>query len=387
MAAAPGPSSRKAKDGLLRFSGHKHLRQRLVLAILSGKSIRVDGIRPDDVHVGLRDYEVNLLRLVEKVTNGSTIDINLTGTSFLFHPGLLPGGTYTHTCPRSVGYYLELLVPLAPFCKKPFSITLDGITGDTADLSADMVRTVTLPHLHLFGIRDAELQIKKRGAAPGGGGSVLFSCPNVRQLATLRFLDAGRVRRIRGIAYSTRVSPQFANRMVEAARGVLNRFIPDIYLYTDVYKGEEAGKSPGYGITLVAQSTTDAVHSAEALAHTPGSEGGVQTPEDVATHAARLLLEEISHGGAVDSKHQWLVLLLMVLGKEDVGKCLMGDLTAHTIQFLRDVLLFFGVKFKISPAPAPELEEGEERPATRGTGEVLVSCVGVGYSNVNKAMA
>jgi RNA 3'-terminal phosphate cyclase-like protein len=42
--------------------------------------------------------------------------------------------------------------------------------------------------------------------------------------------------------WSTRVSPQFANRMVDAARGVLNRYIPDIYLYTDVYKGEDSGK-------------------------------------------------------------------------------------------------------------------------------------------------
>jgi RNA 3'-terminal phosphate cyclase-like protein len=75
---APGPSKRKTGD-VLRFSTHKHLRQRLVLSVLSGKSIRVDGIRTDDVHVGLRDYEVNLLRLVEKVTNGSTIEINVTG--------------------------------------------------------------------------------------------------------------------------------------------------------------------------------------------------------------------------------------------------------------------------------------------------------------------
>jgi RNA 3'-terminal phosphate cyclase-like protein len=30
--------------------------------------------------------------------------------------------------------------------------------------------------------------------------------------------------------------------MVEAARSVLNRYIPDIYLYTDVYKGEDSGK-------------------------------------------------------------------------------------------------------------------------------------------------
>ena len=31
--------------------------------------------------------------------------------------------------------------------------------------------------------------------------------------------------------------------MIEASRSILNRYIPDIYLYSDVYKGEESGKS------------------------------------------------------------------------------------------------------------------------------------------------
>lgn len=64
---------------VLRFTTHRHLRQRLLLSILSGRSIRVDQIRSEDVQVGLRDYEVNLLRLVERVTNGSTIEISVTG--------------------------------------------------------------------------------------------------------------------------------------------------------------------------------------------------------------------------------------------------------------------------------------------------------------------
>lgn len=130
--------------------------------------------------------------------------------------------------------------------------------------------------------------------------------------------------------------------MVESARSILNRYIPDIYLYTDVYKGEESGKSPGYGITLISQSSTSVLHSSECLSTPPqsststtqsqgdGASRTIQTPEDIALHAARLLLEDISTGGCVDSKHQWLVMLLMVLGKEDVSKCLMGDLTAHT---------------------------------------------------------
>lgn len=42
--------------------------------------------------------------------------------------------------------------------------------------------------------------------------------------------------------HAVRVTPQFSNRMIDSARSVLNRYIPDIYLYSDVYKGEESGK-------------------------------------------------------------------------------------------------------------------------------------------------
>lgn len=39
---------------LLHFSGHQHLRSRLVLSILSGKHVRIDKIRPEDKNPGLR---------------------------------------------------------------------------------------------------------------------------------------------------------------------------------------------------------------------------------------------------------------------------------------------------------------------------------------------
>ncbi|KAJ2934955.1 hypothetical protein H1R20_g2185, partial [Candolleomyces eurysporus] len=133
---------------------------------------------------------------------------------------------------------------LAPFAKKPINLTIKGITTDEHDLSADLLRTVTLPHLQLFGISDGlELRIKKRGAAPNGGGELQFLCPIVKQVKTLNFVDPGKIKRIRGIAHAVRVNPQFSNRMIEASRSVLNRYIPDIYLYSDVYKGEESGKS------------------------------------------------------------------------------------------------------------------------------------------------
>jgi len=59
------------------------------------------------------------------------------GTSIYYKPGLLAGGTIDHECnpQRSIGYYLEAVVMLAPFCKKPLRLTMRGITNDGFDPS------------------------------------------------------------------------------------------------------------------------------------------------------------------------------------------------------------------------------------------------------------
>ncbi|KAG8799256.1 hypothetical protein FRC18_008355 [Serendipita sp. 400] len=65
----------------------------------------------------------------------------------------------------------------------------------------------------------------------------------------------------------------------------------------------------------------------------------------------------------------------MVLGSEDVGKVRMGPLTVRSIQFLRDLKEAFGTSFKIVPAVGG------------ADGELLLSCYGTGYTNVNRAVA
>ncbi|KAJ1834296.1 hypothetical protein IWW55_002490 [Coemansia sp. RSA 2706] len=349
----------------LQFSGHAFLKQRLVLAILSQRTVRIDGIRVADTDPGLRDYEVALLRLLEQATDGTRIVISPTGTSVSLRPGMITGGRIELDCPvsRSVGYYLEALAALAPFGKQQTTATLRGVTSDNVDLSADLVRTATLVNLRHFGLADGvELRITKRGSRPRGGGEVRFICPPVRTVRPLQFIDTGRIRRIRGIAHATRVAPQMTNRMVEAARGELNRYIPDIYIYTDVYKGAEAGLSPGFGLSLVAESTTGVVMTAEMTA----SAG--DTPEDIGREAARLLLAEIARGGCFDSAHQGQALLLMTLGPEHAAKTRLGALTPRTVQLLRDLREFFNVTFKIEPDAK----------------SVLLTCLGSGFVNVGK---
>ena len=105
------------------------------------------------------------------------------GTAILLKPGVIAGGNVVHDCPlsRSVGYFLEPVIMLAPFSKKPLQRSLRGITTDDDDLSVswlcpqillcsltppipqqvDIIRTVTLPHLQLFGVSDGlELRVR-----------------------------------------------------------------------------------------------------------------------------------------------------------------------------------------------------------------------------------
>ncbi|KAG0084151.1 hypothetical protein BGZ93_009570 [Podila epicladia] len=360
---------------ILRYEGHNYFRQRLVLATLSGKVLKIDKIRSNDANPGLRDFEASFLRLLEKVTNGATIEISYTGTSIVYKPGVIVGGKVYHDCgtARAVGYFLEPLIALGPFSKNPMNITLNGITNDNVDISVDTIRTVLLPQLKKFGIEEGlELEIPSRGAPPNGGGKVIFRCPIVRVLKPIQFTDEGRIKRIRGVAYCTRVAPQFSNRMVDSARGVLD-YVNDINIAAVHYQGDKSGLSPGFAISLLAKTTTSAFYSAE-LAGGPG-----QAPEDIGLLAAKQLLAEIQKGGCVDSISQTLVLLMMVLGPNDVSKVRVGELTPFTIQYLRDLQDFFGSQFKITQETGKDQTVLGAAPDT-----LLMTCVGVGYVNTNK---
>lgn len=90
----------------------------------------------------------------------------------------------------------------------------------------------------------------RRGAAPNGGGLIEFQAPIIRELRPLNITDVGLVKRVRGVAFCAKMSPTILTRVVESCRGVLNDYLPDVYIHTDHYRGKDSGASPGYSIAL-----------------------------------------------------------------------------------------------------------------------------------------
>ena len=77
--------------------------------------------------------------MIDSITNGSKIEVNETGTTVFYQPGMLDGGKIEHECnlQRGIGYYLEALLCLAPFMRMPLNAKLLGVTHNQLDPSVN----------------------------------------------------------------------------------------------------------------------------------------------------------------------------------------------------------------------------------------------------------
>lgn len=375
--AGPSSTTLRFEDGAVQF------RQRLVVSLLSHRPVLIRNIRADDLqNPGMKDYEASFLRLIDSMTNGTKMEINNTGTQLRFQPGVLLGGDIEHHCPdsRSIGWFLEGIMPLAALGKDHLNIIFHGTTDGCCetDPSPDFLKASAIPLFERFGIGgdegpEPQIRVIRRAAAPLGGGKVQFTCPMVKQYLPIDFTDPGKIKRIRGTAISCKiVSSSMAARVAYAAKGVFHKLLPDVWIHTDIHSPKRNGCAPSPGLSLVvsSESTTGVIYSAECCLD-PQSERGSELPEDLGKRGACLLLEEIRRGGCLDTSCQSLALVWMCLTPEDVSRIRIGTLSQYTIETLRLLKRAFDVEFKLTP----DMESKT----------VLMSCLGTGYRNMAKA--
>ena len=104
------------------------------------------------------------------------------------------------------------------------------------------------------------------------------------------------------------------------------------------------------------------------------------TAEDVGILAANYLLDEIYKGGCADSANQSLAAVMMTLCEPNVVKFTTGPFTPYTVQCLRHIRDFYNIMFKLDTITPEEGSNG----SNIGASKVLMTCVGVGFSNYSK---
>ncbi|KAL7058077.1 hypothetical protein AAHC03_016944 [Spirometra sp. Aus1] len=369
--------------------GPSCFRLKIVTSILTNRPIRIRNIRNRSKSPGVTDYEVNFLQLINLLSNGAVININDTGCVVNFSPGSLIGGEHSFDCSneRGLGYFLEPLLLLSPFTKTCMSLKLTGVTNNSIDPSVDVISQTWLPLLKKFlppaSAASLKLEIKKRGIAPKGGGLIILSSKPAQQICPIQIVSPGKVYRVRGVAWTCRVSPSIASQLMHGAKDLLNSFLSDVYINLDQRKREVAGECSGFGIVLWAETKEGIFYSAEATSDPEGSKQSRPViPTELGNSAASKLLDQIYLGGCADQSLQAAALTMMALeGGHNASQLLISAPTSYTVSSLRLIRRCLGVTFDLSYKEVEESTQDENSEATPPP--LIATCFGSGLKNVN----
>lgn len=187
-------------------------------------------------------------------------------------------------------------------------------------------------------------------------------------------------------------------------RPLLLTLLPDVHVFSDANKGSEAGQSPGYGVTLLAHTTSGVTYCAQACSGMAGqvtgtggaeaaavlkaaaaaaaaggaggsissssssssTEASVPLPEDLGAQCSSLLLDEIARGGCIPTFLQPLAFTFMALTSEDISRLRIGQLGPAGIATLRLLKQVFGIAFRLqAESIKPEALLAKAPPAKR----------------------
>ena len=149
-----------------------------------------------------------------------------------------------HSCDltRGISYYLEPCLILGIYGKTSLTMVLQGNTDTAEDQSLESLKSFFNYALSVFGHPGTlELTVKKRAYAPLGGGEVRVVQRYAKTLKSIAMTDEGKIKRVRGLLTSAKVSPQLTTRVIDKIREIFNDYLPDVWIHADHYKKGQAG--------------------------------------------------------------------------------------------------------------------------------------------------
>lgn len=300
-------------DGSVLEGGGQILRNSTSLSALLGKPISIHKIRNARKPPGLRNQHRTGLELAAELSSARLTGATTGSEAIDFFPGriVLPGA-FTADCVTagSTTLLLQIALPLLLFSPAPGTspsiLTLLGGTNATLAPQIDYSQRVFLPFLRRhFGLPpgSVEIEIRKRGYYPKGGGEVRVSVTPVEMLRAAQVLERGRVKYIGGIAHFAGLPMSVGREMVLGARRKLrevkglNAIGEEGRVEMDIqFKRErnEDTKGAGSGIVLWAELEGGGIIGGSAV----GSKG--LEPYKVGEEAAQELLRGLDADGCVD---------------------------------------------------------------------------------------
>jgi RNA 3'-terminal phosphate cyclase-like protein len=184
------------------------------------------------------------------------------------------------------------------------------------------------------------MKIVKRGYLPEGGGHVHIIIPAIRKFNKFNLEEKGYIKRVRGTCAGSKISTSILNQVKDKVKARMLEYLPDVWIYTDYFKGEKSSLSSGYSLSLQAETTTGATITFDAC-----YESG--TPEQWAEKVVNSFLDELQNAGVISTNYQWFALTLMALSEKKTSSIKLGRISPFTVECLRSLKDTLGVVFEI----------------------------------------
>ncbi|WP_297063284.1 RNA 3'-terminal phosphate cyclase [Thermococcus sp.] len=320
-------------NGSYGEGGGQILRTAVALSVITGKPVRVYNIRANRPNPGLKTQHLHGILALKELSNARVKGAQVGSTRLEFIPGK-PEPKYIRVPIKTAGsitLVLQALLPAMAFTGGSFEVT--GGTDVPWSPPVDYLKNVTLFALERMGLK-VELEIKRRGHYPKGGGLVVGKVELWGERKPLIALEWRKIERFSGISHATNLPAHVAERQAKAAEEKLRSFYS-----VPVEIEKEVSRSLGPGSGIVVWAETDSLRlGGDAL----GKRG--KPAEVVGREAAGELLDQLTTRAAVDKflGDQLIPFLAFAGGEIGVAK-----ITSHLVTNVWVVEQFLGKVFEV----------------------------------------
>jgi RNA 3'-phosphate cyclase len=201
--------------------GGQVVRLACALAALTGKSIRLCGVRARRSPPGLAPQHLAAVRAVAQLCHAETEGLVLRTESFAFQPGPIQGGDYRFDVGTagSITLVLQAVLPVVLAAPAASSLHIIGGTDVKAAPPFDYFRYIFVPLLQRLGL-DVRVTLVRRGYYPRGGGEVAVRVQPGRPVP-LRLDTPGALQELGGIAHVANLPAHIVERMQHSATQIL----------------------------------------------------------------------------------------------------------------------------------------------------------------------
>ncbi|WP_099209755.1 RNA 3'-terminal phosphate cyclase [Thermococcus henrietii] len=320
-------------DGSYGEGGGQILRTAVALSVITGKPVRIHRIRANRPNPGLRPQHLHGILALKELSNARVRGAKVGSTVLEFVPGRAEPKHIKVPIKTagSIALVLQELLPAMAFVGGSFEVT--GGTDVPWSPPVDYLRNVTLFALEKMGLK-AEIELKRRGHYPKGGGLVLGRVERWEERKPLVALEWRKIERFAGISHATNLPAHVAERQAKSAEEKLRS------LYSVPVEIErEISRSLGPGSGIVVWAETDSLRLAgDAL----GKRG--KPAEVVGREAAEELIEQLTPRKAVDKFLGDQLIPFLAFAGGEIG---VAEITNHLVTNVWVVERFLGRTFEV----------------------------------------